>query len=168
MNNQCNFSTCRRYRYTLEHVIEDAPELTRDRRIQWIGLNPSTADEQKLDNTLRRIRSFSLAAGFGGFVMTNVFAYRATKPADMRAQSDPVGPLNDEYLEIVAKRCEATVACWGGLNKFPKALRHRAASVRLLFARINRPLLCLGLNDDGSPEHPLFVDGETTLQAYTK
>jgi hypothetical protein len=59
MNNTCTFSLCRRYRYTLEHVIDEAAPLIRDRRIQWIGLNPSTADEQQLDNTLRRIRSFS-------------------------------------------------------------------------------------------------------------
>src|SRR5687768_3515412 len=125
--NACDFSPCRQYRYTLEHVIEEAGELARGRRLQWIGLNPSTADEHKLDATLRRIRAFTLAAGYGSFVMTNVFAFRATEPADMRWQADPVGPANDEYLVSTARRCEATVACWGGLSKFPRSLRHRAA-----------------------------------------
>lgn len=166
MTNACQFSPCRAYRYSLRHDIEEAGELARGHCIQWIGLNPSTADENKLDATLRRIRAFSLAAGFGSFVMTNVFAFRATKPADMRAQRDPVGPLNDVMLLATAAKCDAVVACWGGLNKFPRSQRHRAASLRIKFADARRQLLCLGLNDDGSPVHPLFVEATRQLVPY--
>jgi hypothetical protein len=166
MKNECVFSPCRGWRYTLEHVIEEAPPLIAARRMQWIGLNPSTADENELDNTLRRVRAFSLAAGFGGFIMTNVFAWRATKPADMKKQPDPIGPENDAWLMRVAERCEAHVACWGGIANFPRALRPRAATVRLMFSRANRPLLCLKIAADGSPWHPLYVDGDTPLKPY--
>ena len=167
MKNECVFSECRGYRYTLEHVIEEAQaEIFAARRLQWIGLNPSTADEQKLDPTLKRIRAFTLAAGYGGFIMTNVFAWRATKPADMKKQADPIGPENDAWLMRVAERCEASVACWGGIANFPRSLRHRAASVRLMFSRANRPLLCLKIAADGSPWHPLYLDGATTLKPY--
>ena len=167
MKNECVFSECRGYRYTLEHVIEEAQaEIFAARRLQWIGLNPSTADEQKLDPTLKRIRAFTLAAGYGGFIMTNVFAWRATKPADMKKQADPIGPENDAWLMRVAERCEASVACWGGIANFPRLLRHRAASVRLMFSRADRPLLCLKISQDGSPWHPLYVDGDTPLKPY--
>lgn len=161
--NPCHFSPCRSYRYTLEHVFE--PTIA-EHRIQWIGLNPSTADENKLDPTLRRVREFSRRLGHGAFVMTNVFAYRATKPAEMRAQADPVGPQNDEYLMLTAKRCAMSIACWGGLSKFPRSLRHRAASIRLMFAKAEIPLLCLGRIADGSPEHPLFVESDRKLELY--
>ncbi len=83
------------------------------RRIMWIGLNPSTADEQQLDPTLRRIRGFSQAWGFTAFVMTNVFAFRATVPADMKAQADPVGQDNDYWLGSMAKptSCRKAFSC---------------------------------------------------------
>src|SRR3954462_12457376 len=91
MINRCNFSRCRRYRYTLEHVIDPALE---PRRIMWIGLNPSTADESQLDPTLRRVRAFSHAWGYTAFVMTNLFSFRATQPSDMKGQANPVGEHN--------------------------------------------------------------------------
>ena len=57
------------------------------RCIMWIGLNPSTADEQQLDPTLRRIRGFSQTWGFTAFVITNLFAYRAMRPDDQSSTS---------------------------------------------------------------------------------
>jgi hypothetical protein len=63
-----------------------------------IGLNPSTADHRKLDPTLRRVRNFAQKWGLGGFVMLNLFAYRATEPRDMKRAEDPVGPKNDRYI----------------------------------------------------------------------
>ena len=79
----------------------------------WIGLNPSTADEQQLDPTLTRIRGFSEREGYDGFLMTNIFGFRATDPKVMRNTPDPVGPENDAALLEAAQRCDKVVAAWG-------------------------------------------------------
>lgn len=162
MTNACNFSPCRSYRYTLEHVIDPLLHDREPRRIMWIGLNPSTADEQQLDPTLRRIRAFSGDWGFTAFVMTNLFAFRATDPKDMKAAADPVGPENDRWLEGMAAHCEKHVAAWG---------RHgqhlvRDVAVMKLFQRCDYALNCLALNGDASPKHPLYVDGDTALVPF--
>lgn len=154
--NPCYFSHDRRYRYTLEHVWDGfaAPRL-----IQWIGLNPSTADEDKLDPTLRRIRAFSMAWGYTGFVMTNLFAFRSKEPRYMLEAADPFGPENQGHITATAIRCETTVAAWGTLGS------HRDAAAKLS-AAFGRPLYCLGTNSDGSPKHPLYVPGVTKPEIW--
>jgi hypothetical protein len=162
MNNLCQFSACRKYRYTLEHHIEGSELLVSGvRRIMWIGLNPSTADEQQLDPTLRRIRAFSFAWGYTDFVMTNLFAFRATLPEEMKASADPVGPENDAALVRTAAQCELIVAAWGVHGTF----RHRATDV------MGGPLRGFELQHlvatkDGHPKHPLYVRGNTLPSVY--
>lgn len=129
------------------------------RRIMWIGLNPSTADEQKLDPTLRRVKSFSQAWGFNAFVMTNLFAFRATDPADMKAVAVPEGTKNDDWLLSVANVSELIIACWGVHGVF----RNRAESVAAMF---QGRLYCIGVTKDGHPKHPLYVAGGTPFQRY--
>lgn len=158
--NACEFSPCRRFRYSLEHSWD---ELMPRRRIMWVGLNPSTADEQDLDPTLRRIRAFSQAWGFNAFVMTNLFAFRATDPRDMLAERDPVGIDNDWHLKQTAHRCGAVVACWGAHGSH---LERDHAVVALLADNLSAPLQCLGHNRDGSPCHPLYLPRETPLRPF--
>lgn len=158
--NTCNFSPCRRYRYTLEHVFDPLLHENSPRLIMWIGLNPSTADENKLDPTLRRVRGFSAAWGFTSFVMTNLFAFRATDPADMKRAADPVGPANDTWLATMAGRCEKIVAAWGN-HGF-----HRDRDVEVMNLLGVECLTCLGLSKTGSPKHPLYIGGDTALVPF--
>lgn len=162
MNNACHFSTDRRYRYALEHVLDP---LLQDRpaplRVMWIGLNPSTADEQKLDPTLRRIRAFSAAWGYTSFIMTNLFAFRATDPEDMMAALDPVGPENDAALATWAAQCDLIVAAWGVHGTFRK--RHTDVMGGVLRGfELHR----LEETKDGHPKHPLYVHGKTLPALY--
>lgn len=162
MNNPCQFSPCRKYRYTLEHHIEGSELLVGSfRRVMWIGLNPSTADEQQLDPTLRRIRAFSFAWGYTHFVMTNLFAFRATEPSDMKAAADPVGPENDAVLARVASQCELIIAAWGVHGTF----RNRAANVMGGVLR-GFELHHLAETKEGHPKHPLYVAGKTLPTRY--
>jgi hypothetical protein len=80
MQNDCVFSSDRRYRYVFRHTWEPlfVPKLC-----TWIGLNPSVADETQLDPTLRRIRAFSGAWGYNGFIMTNLFGLVSTDPRQL-------------------------------------------------------------------------------------
>lgn len=140
----CEFSACRRYRYTLLDVWD-----ARKPRVMFIGLNPSTADEYKLDPTLKRIREWSEKWGFGSFVMTNLFAFRSPHPTVMEAQEDPVGPGNDQWLIESAELSNQVVAAWGNGG----AYRDRAKAVCTLFRDV--PLYCLGTTDSGAPTHPM-------------
>jgi hypothetical protein len=64
----------------------------------WIGLNPSVANEAQLDPTLRRIRAFSAAWGYNGFIMTNLFGLVSTNSDRLYAEVEPVGPENDRCI----------------------------------------------------------------------
>jgi hypothetical protein len=155
MRNECVFSADRRHRYTLIH--RPAPLLGSDRLLMWIGLNPSTADESQLDPTLTRIAGYTLREGYDGFIMTNIFAYRATLPDDMKAAADPIGPDNDRWLLECARRCDQVVCAWGRHGAF----LGRAAAVRQLLTGFD--LVCLGINGDGSPCHPLYLKKDLPL-----
>jgi hypothetical protein len=65
-------------------------------------MNPSTADENKDDPTIRRCVQFASSWGCGGLCMANLFALRATKPAELFAARDPIGPGNDDWLMKLA------------------------------------------------------------------
>ena len=160
MTNACVFSPCRRYRYSLEHRWDDLMPV---RRILWIGLNPSTADEQQLDPTLRRIKNFSDVWGFNCFVMTNLFAFRATRPEDMKAALDPVGPQNDATLTRLSRTSEMIVAAWG---KHGSLCQRERIVTELIRATSPQKIHCLAVNADGSPKHPLYVKGDTLPTEY--
>lgn len=144
---ECLFSPDRVYRYTLEEVWD-----RKRGRIQFIGLNPSTADEYQLDPTLKRIRAWSEAWGFGGFVMTNLFAFRSPHPTVMQAHADPVGPGNDRWIYAEAKRAEKIVAAWGAGGLF-------MGRAGVVMSRIRdwtgKPVFCLGTITGGFPIHPM-------------
>ena len=82
--NACNFSPDRTYRYVLRHNCSDQLDAN-PKRIAWIGLNPSTADELILDPTLDAVRRYSIRWGFAEIVMLNLFAYRTNLPARLEA-----------------------------------------------------------------------------------
>ena len=137
---------CGRYRYALgRHWDEALPPVV------FIGLNPSTADAEQDDPTIRRCIGFAKAWGFGGLVMLNLFAYRATQPADMMAAADPVGPQSDHYLTTLASRA-TVVAAWGANGTF----RQRGEAVRAMLPRLHY----LRLTKGGQPQHPLYLPGD--------
>ena len=155
MANACNFSPDRRYRYTLIHRWDDLLAPESGRGIAWICLNPSTADEHQLDPTLRRIQGFSAAWGYTHFVMLNLFAWRATDPAEMKAAADPVGPENDRWILHWAQRVQQVVVGWGEHG----AHCGRAEAVRRLLDP--EKTCCLVRNASGQPKHPLYVAQKT-------
>lgn len=129
-----------------------------------IGLNPSTADENKLDPTLRRCARFAYDWGLGGLVMTNLFAFRATDPKDMKLAVDPVGSLNDERLarlalgspELTFGHRPFVLAAWGTHGDY---LGRNDQVVKLLTTR-GVDLHCLVKTKGGHPKHPLYVSSD--------
>ena len=158
----CVFSDCRTWRYTLEHRWDtDQPSYVPRRTAMFVGLNPSTADESSLDPTLRRVKDYCQAWGYGGFVMTNLFAFRSTAPAGMKAAADPIGPDNDTYLDRIAHRDDIAliVAMWGSHGRF-KGRDQQV--VDLLKDR----LTALRVNADGTPAHCLYLPKTLTAEPY--
>jgi hypothetical protein len=149
------FSEDRLYRYELQREWSDNPK-----RMNFIGLNPSTADEAKLDPTLRRMIRFADREGCGRLIVTNLFAFRATDPLVMRLADDPVGPKNDSYLVTAAEDSAIVVAGWGANGGY----RGRNREVEALLKHVK--LRCLGFTVGGHPRHPLYLSSETALVAY--
>jgi hypothetical protein len=143
---KADFSPCRTWRYSLHRIWDENKDL-----VAFIGLNPSTADETQDDPTVRRCCGFVKKWGFGGLVMLNLFAFRATDPKQMKAAADPVGPKNDEALVCYTKN-RLVVCAWGCNGLFRD--RHRKV-LDLLGGR--RKLLCLELTKDHLPKHPLYL-----------
>ena len=132
--------------------------------VNFIGLNPSTADALRDDPTIRRCIGFARRWGFGKLVMTNLFAYRATDPLALcRAEADVVGPENAIFLEESAAEASMVIAAWGAVdglfrNSVRFALR-QTESVRQRLA--NGELYAIGFTQRGYPRHPLYVKGDT-------
>lgn len=147
------FSSCRKYRYTLWREW-----LGGDGYAMFIGLNPSTADETRDDPTIRRCIGFAQSWGYRSLLMTNLFAFRATYPADMMAAADPIGPENDSWLRTSAADAGVVVAAWGTLGTH----RGRDAAVRAML----RNLRVLRLTKDGHPQHPLYLPKTLTPQEW--
>lgn len=103
------FSDDRRYRY---HLLRNLASGT-GRTVAFCMLNPSTADAFKNDPTVRRCVGYARAWGFYRLVVVNLFALRATDPAVMLADPDPVGPDCDIYLRLAADQAEFVVCAWG-------------------------------------------------------
>ena len=148
--NACIFSPDRNYRYLLIHKWNG---LFPERACMWIGLNPSIADEVKLDNTLRRIRGFSAAAGFNSFYMTNLFALVATDPKVIKAHPAPIGPENDEHLLRALKKVMTVFVAWGTHGKQFDRDRQVFALLR------DHQVRCLAVTREGCPQHPLYLKG---------
>lgn len=153
----CVFSTDRVYRYSLTRDTGDLLAAGR-LRINWLMLNPSTADENVNDPTIRRCLAFSRAWGYREVVVTNLFAFRATDPGELLTAADPVGPDNDFHIADAAKRSDLVLCAWGNHG----ALLARAQRVLAILRAVACTPRCLRVTKTGQPEHPLYLPGDLT------
>ena len=134
------------YRYTLWRYWDDTLPF-----VQFIGLNPSTADDKVDDPTIRTCIRFSRDWGYGGLCMTNLFAFRATQPSVMKTASYPIGEMNDAYLQSTAEHAKLIVAAWGTSGT------HMSRDQEVLELLRGFPISCLCRTKDGHPHHPLRI-----------
>lgn len=133
------------YRYRLDR------EWGRGLRAVWVMLNPSTADAEVDDPTIRRCVGFTKAWGLDALTVVNVFALRSTDPKALRGHGDPVGPDNDDYMRWAIDGAAIVIAAWG--QSWPKPFAGRVGSVgRMLSGKAHH----LGLTASGQPMHPLY------------
>ena len=141
------YSTDGRYRYCLTRDWGAGP------RVLFVMLNPSTATEVQNDPTVERCERRARALGSGGFAVANIFAFRATDPRVMRAETDPIGPANDATIRDLALTCDRIICAWGGHGLH----LNRGAQVHGLLKGTGQDLYHLGLTRDGQPRHPLYI-----------
>lgn len=162
MDRKTILSSDRQYRYTLWRMNPSSLfEMNLGNwtpYVNFILLNPSTADETNDDPTIRRCIGFAKDWGYGAVCITNLFAFRATDPKVMKAAGDPVGPENDKWLVECAKDAALTVAGWGTHGGF----LGRAEQV----TKIVPGIVCLGTTKDGHPKHPLYLSKTTNPQDF--
>ena len=149
------YSPCGKWRYLLWR--------SESRRAGLIGmglLNPSTADHLRDDPTIRQCRQRAWQAGAKGVLVWNLFAWRATKPADLKRADDPVGPNNDEAIALAAEITRRTILAWGTHGGH----RGRDEDVLGLLAGAACELWMLGLTATGHPRHPLYLPAATRVR----
>lgn len=151
-------SECGTYRYLLTRLWQPGPMVT------FVGLNPSTADGETDDPTIRKCRHFAKRFGYGGLFMVNLFAYRATSPADMKRAAHPVGPENARHVREAIAASSLVICAWGRDGAFLDQDRVFMDMVREEGYRLR--LTCLGVNQDGTPKHPLYLANDTALRVY--
>lgn len=151
------YSACRRWRYLLWRI-----ESLRAGMIGMGMLNPSTADHLRDDATIRQCRMRARRAGAKGVLVWNLFAFRATRPADLKHADDPIGPDNDAAIALAVEIARRTVLAWGvhGTHRG----RDRQVLQRLDGGIPN--MWVLGLTANGQPRHPLYLPTETRLQRW--
>jgi hypothetical protein len=140
------------FRYALTRRWGSGPALL------WIMLNPSTADGEQDDPTIRRVVSFTNGFGHFAAVIANLFALRATNPGELLTAQDPVGPENDRHLSDLLIDHPVAICAWGAVH--PK-LRWRIDDIRGFL--VGHGAYCLGKTQRGDPRHPLYLAKNTPL-----
>lgn len=154
MKSTALLSKCGLYRYELRRIWDETLPL-----LAWVMLNPSTADATADDHTIRKVVGFTQRFGaYGGIAVANLFAFRATDPAEMKAAADPIGPDNDHHIVRVAFNARDVMIAWGVHGKH----RGRSAVVRGMLGRApGVSLYHLGTTKHGQPLHPLTLSYST-------
>lgn len=140
-------SACGRYRLLLWRRWGDGGVLAA------VLLNPSTADADRDDPTLRAVTARARAAGLGAVRVANLFTLRSADPQALRAAEDPVGPGADAAIDRAVEGAALVLCGWGAGG----ALAGRGAAVAARLAAADLPLVHLGLTRGGQPRHPLYV-----------
>jgi hypothetical protein len=157
MDRTATFDATGHYRYRLTRRWQpDGPCLT------FVMLNPSRADHEREDPTLRRCIHLAQGWGYGGLVVVNLFAYCTAYPKELRHVVDPIGPENDAYLLPAVEQGNRCLLAWGNQGHW----RDRDQAVLELLAPRRSRLYCLGRNRTGCPRHPLYVARNTQMQPW--
>ncbi len=144
MIKDAHISVCGKYRYRLFRQWDTQ---TARMPVMWIMLNPSTADANVDDPTIRRCIEFSKRWGFGSMFVGNLFGYRATNPKELRTQGFAlsVGPDNSWHLDSMAQQSAKIIVAWGNGGFYPRP--------DVPFCPGGR--WHLGKTNSGEPKHPL-------------
>ncbi len=152
------------FRYDLFRTVSEPGEYPV--QIVFVGVNPSRADHEISDQTVTKLHEFTRRTGAFRFTVVNLFSYRATDVRELAKQADPVGPLNDSYLNEHFSKADIIVPMWGSRSKIPKSMRSRIDVVKEMIVRSNKIVLTFGFTKGGDPKHPLMLAYATKLELW--
>ena len=152
MRGSAEFSECGLYRYMLTREWAD---LLASQRCVFVLLNPSTADAEKDDPTIRRCVGYARQWGFGSLAVLNIFAYRSTDPTNLLLMGDPVGPKNREFFvrTLGSVPLPFVVCAWGRWGYYRDQGRQALGWIK----KCGCEPMALQVNKDGQPGHPLYL-----------
>lgn len=136
------------YRYALWRIWDPT-------KPKWLFvlLNPSTADHEENDDTIKRLMKRAKTGGSGGVVVANAGAIRETDSDAACLHEDPMGPHNEAWLRALIPTCDFYIVGYG-----MKARRFGGDTlVKRVFADAGVTVHALRLCQDGTPEHPLYL-----------
>ena len=135
-----------------------------------IGINPSTAEPDHLDNTLKSVQRIALAGGFDSFVMFNVYAQRATDPDAMERTCNPL--LHRENMaafdyELSLSKSPAVWAAWGAIIEKRDYLLDCLRDMIAIGEKRNARWFSAGpISKKGHPHHPLYLRKDAPLEPF--
>ena len=126
-------------------------------QVLFIMLNPSTADHEQDDPTLRRCIDFAKQWGYGGLYIGNLYSLRAADPKTLLKVSKFSHIDNCKHVSTMAQQCQLVVCAWGNYPIIKKL------GIPLnIFKQLNQKLHCIDLSKTGTPKHPLYLKKSLT------
>ena len=150
MKRKALFSKDQKHRYLLERTWNNSKK-----KLLFIMLNPSGADSKKDDPTTRRLISFSRKWGYGGFTVCNLYSYVTSSPSTLYNCSNILVHKNKSYIKKQIKSSDCIVYAWGNTETEPHWLQ-----------KIVKTSYCIGINKNGTPKHPLYINSNAKLFNY--
>lgn len=158
ISRSAELSPCGRYRYKLTRT-----QLFGAGDCVFVMLNPSTADHEADDQTVRNCMGFVAHWGYHRLVVVNLYAWRATIPKQMFDAIDPIGPDGDAWILGAARGAQRVVCAWGDHGRH----RGRGDAVRALLKADGHDIFHLGLTErHQQPRHPLYLARATPLTEW--
>ena len=156
IDSQAFFDKDKIYRYLLYRKWGNS-----NKKITWIMLNPSTADETVDDPTIRRCIRFAKQFGATELDIVNLFAYRSTNPKNLYHIANPIGKENDTYIIKSLETSFIVILGWGNHGKL---LNRSKEVISNLLKPYNDKVFALKILKNGEPGHPLYIPYSAKLQ----
>jgi hypothetical protein len=134
-----------------------------------IGINPSTATPECLDNTLRSVERISINSNFDSWIMLNIYPQRATNPNDLHHQiDDALHKSNIECIDQVLSKYRPTIwAAWGKSINRRNYLFDCLADIADIASKYNCQWISFGeKTKEGHPRHPLYLAANTQYKEF--
>lgn len=141
-----------KYRYQLSRIWDEERP-----KVLFIMLNPSTADDDVDDPTIRRVINFAKSWNFGGVFVGNLYAFRSTDPKRLKNEDNPTGDDNLQHITKLIGSVEKVIYAWGNNEREPDWL------VNL----VDTPY-CIDVSKNGIPKHPLYLKGDSKYKLYSR
>jgi hypothetical protein len=139
-----------KYRYQLSRIWDNEKPT-----VLFIMLNPSTADADADDPTIRRVVNFAKSWGYGGVFVGNLYAFRSTDPKALKHTEDPVGEENISHVQSLIGLTDKVVYAWGNNQREPEWL-----------CNLVETPYCIDISKKGIPKHPLYLKNNLQPQLY--